>query len=879
MSQLARNLLMVFFLLSGGGCPTSRPHLELGAQVREVTETQRLPAAEKVFDTLQRIYVQPQRLRLPVLLRSAASLLSNFPELDVELDEKSGFVMLTSGGEARKVSCPLAGPLWSYKSCARRLAHAATELITDLDGQQLDRVFSQSLLDGLDPHTILLWNEADLCYFSSEGCAEPEVGVGLRFGSNGDRLVVLSVISDGPASRAGILPGDLLLSLDGMPADDLEPIEAEWLLRGVAGSKITLFMERNRDGKPYAETMIREELGKTKMFAGKKMGRIAYLRLSGFVPGVADEMKSWLNKARNLRGIVLDLRDNPGGLVREALQIADLFIDRGAVLVVKSRDGREKLGLAASSCGTAPRVSMVVLVNGRSVSASEMLAGTLQDNERALIVGQRTFGKGSMQVPVEVPGGILLVTVRRYYTGKGRDIQGKGVVPDVELRPVRARRDRLRWRHWPVPHREADISTALSASRKEPGEDSAEVFRYLEESKGEKSERAVALAVEFVKHIPWLGKLRPRSASARVGLRKVEDQKIRVALARIDIEDAGPKKDKLSFTVEFADQEAIAGELARVRVGVRNTGVVAIQGLSCHLVTENQHLSEREIAFPSLMPGQSQERTIDIHIPSTAVARADPVRLVWHGPGGGLLVRPQKQQPVFFRIERPAPARLGLDLTFEAIAPSAVKTAGDPVRLRVKIKNFGHRPSPVGFVSIDSRSGSVSSWNDKVCPLKSLEPGHSGSCCFTGMASRKTGSNKASLTVRFSDQKGRILSVRRFQLLTGGKPKGVNVKSEAHSPDWSPSVLVKAAGLVVAADTIDLNIRAWSNGDSLRDLIIYVEGKKSFYHRLNKAAAELTATVPIPLGSSLIQVVARKHSRMVAEQSLRVLRTLSPIRH
>ena len=267
-------------------------------------------------------------------------------------------------------------------------------------------------------------------------------GLGIVVGMKNGVLTVISPIDDTPAFKAGIKAGDIILKINNKATLDMSLDEDVNLMRGKPGTKITLTIVRN--GKPFKVTITRAII-KIKSVKAKEIKgypQIKYIRISSFDKNVVDSLKKILPKLKKngKKGIIIDLRNNPGGLLNQAVGTLDLFIDKGILVSQKGRVKSENRVYYAHYFGTYKNIPVVVLVNGGSASASEIVSGALQDHKRAVIVGETTFGKGSVQAILPIPGykdEALRLTIARYYLPSGRTIQAKGVTPDIIVHPAK----------------------------------------------------------------------------------------------------------------------------------------------------------------------------------------------------------------------------------------------------------------------------------------------------------------------------------------------------------------------------------------------------------------------------------------------------------
>jgi len=250
------------------------------------------------------------------------------------------------------------------------------------------------------------------------------------------RLTVVSPIEDTPAFRAGLKSGDQILEVDGQSTQDITIMEAVKLIRGPRGSDVELTILSRGEKTPRTVTISRDVIPvhTVKMFELEP--GVLLIRLTSFKENTMDDLRAALSDSNDgqLTGLILDLRNNPGGLLNQAVDVADAFLDEGKIVYTKGKAAQSEMDFDASATTLDKETPMVVLINAGSASASEIVAGALQDHRRALIMGERTFGKGSVQtiIPLADGSGIKLTTAI-YYTPNGRSIQAKGIEPDISV--------------------------------------------------------------------------------------------------------------------------------------------------------------------------------------------------------------------------------------------------------------------------------------------------------------------------------------------------------------------------------------------------------------------------------------------------------------
>lgn len=292
----------------------------------------------------------------------------------------------------------------------------------------------RGLLSDLDPHSAYF--AADAFNSLNEETSGAYGGLGIEVEIDGDRLKVVAPMDGGPAQRAGLQTGDVILRIDGAPLEGSALNGAVELLRGAPGSKIELTILR-LGVSPFDVQMKREVIKVSSVRPRWLQPGIAYARLSTFQLDTASSLTSALAKMKKeqpIKGLILDLRSNPGGLLQAATGVVDAFLERGTIVRTKGRIAVARMSFDATPGDVLDAAPIVVLIDGGSASASEIVAGALQDHGRAVVVGQRSFGKGSVQSILPLANGDgLKLTTARYYTPNGRSIQAQGITPDVPV--------------------------------------------------------------------------------------------------------------------------------------------------------------------------------------------------------------------------------------------------------------------------------------------------------------------------------------------------------------------------------------------------------------------------------------------------------------
>ena len=321
----------------------------------------------------------------------------------------------------------------------RKLANVLTIIeensVDDLNYTAITNKAIQGLMNELDAHS---------SYFSEKSYKEFKVqtngefgGLGITVGMRDKVLTVISPIDDTPAYRAGLKAGDIILKIYDQSTLNMTLDEAVNIMRGKPKTEIEITIVRKGNGRPFKVKIIRDIIKINSVFAKTISDDLLYIRVSSFDKKVVPDVKKALEtKLEGRKGLILDLRSNPGGLLNQAVGLVDLFVEDGIIVSQKGRDKRDENIHKASKFGTYKDIPLVVLIDVGSASASEIVSGALQDHKRAIIVGEKSFGKGSVQAiwPItQNRSEAIKLTIARYYLPSGRTIQATGVTPDIEV--------------------------------------------------------------------------------------------------------------------------------------------------------------------------------------------------------------------------------------------------------------------------------------------------------------------------------------------------------------------------------------------------------------------------------------------------------------
>ncbi|WP_028321960.1 S41 family peptidase [Desulfatiglans anilini] len=356
------------------------------------------------------------------------------------------------------------------------------------DAQTLIYGAIKGMVGSLDPHSSFMTREEH-----QELMQETQgsfTGIGIEITLKDDVLTVVSPIEGTPAYDAGLQAGDKIIKVEDKFTKDMTLTEAVKMIRGPRGTEVHLTIIREGEDAPLEFAIKRDVIPLKSVKVFRLTPDIGYARVSTFQSKTAEELSQALDgleQTGELKGLILDLRNNPGGLLSQAIDVSDLFLDSGSIVTTKGRISSQNIEASAHRDGHPRPYPVAVLVNGGSASAAEIVAGALQDNGRALVVGTRTFGKGSVQTILPLSDGSgLRLTTSLYYTPSGRSIQSSGIMPDVEVPFVRSEKDKAK-EDISLMMREEDLEGHLPSEKsdgeeggekdaKDPGEEAAQVL-------------------------------------------------------------------------------------------------------------------------------------------------------------------------------------------------------------------------------------------------------------------------------------------------------------------------------------------------------------------------------------------------------------------
>jgi carboxyl-terminal processing protease len=617
-----------------------------------------LAVFNRVVVLVKEQYVEPGRIRPKEMLRAALDAVEKeVPEVLVEdIDDDNLRVSVGSAGglEVREFTLRDVRSLWEMSFRLQSIFRFLDPRISaDVDRREVEYAAVNGMLGKLDPHSVLLEPR-----FSQEMKLSTKGefgGLGIVISVRDGALTVISPIEGTPADGVGIKAQDKIVKIGEESTVNMGLDEAVERLRGKPGTTVTIWVLRKGWEEARRFDIVRAVI-KVDAVTSERVGDLAYVKVKQFAGHVAEDVAAGVDKAAAktkapLKGVILDLRNNPGGLLDQAIEVSNLFLRDGVLVVTQEGQGKDGRREAMARPGN-HRIDLpvVVLVNGGSASASEIVAGALKNRDRGFIVGDQTFGKGSVQQLYDFPdSSSLKLTIGQYLTPGDESIQSVGITPDLQLQPILAD-DKENLNVLPDEHtREEDLDRHLDDARTRKNRPAYELAYLAERVDADEAERRdansrfvedfeIRLARRLLETAVASGA--PASRIGRAALRDVardvvaqtsgeEQKRIAEALGKLGIDwGAGPAGGAGSLTVAVVDHKPVrAGDTLSLTLEAKNTGTAPMFRVRGNTEATLGYLADREFLFGRIGPGESRRVSVDVKIPRELQGRRDVVRV------------------------------------------------------------------------------------------------------------------------------------------------------------------------------------------------------------------------------------------------------------
>ncbi len=753
-----------------------------GSRPKPAADSLPLPTLLQMKLTVSKVmdrYVEPARIQPSrMLLSGLESMAREVPEIMVRQERKNVVVEVGSEKLVLKATVPSA---WDLLAAFNRVfTFLAPLLPEDVNLQKVEHAAISGILETLDPHSSFMppdqFREMRLQTRGSFG------GLGIVVSICDQKLSVIKVMENTPAARVGLKPGDRILRIGNQPTENLTLNESVSRLRGDPGDPVSIMVSRESWKRPRTLSITREAISFESVshrileHSGAKYG---YIKVKAFQMPTGVMVRQALlemNKA-GVNGLVLDLRGNGGGLLHIAIEIGKFFMDSGIIVAQVSKNTRDRREERADAQSTIFKKPVVVLVDDNSASASEIVAGTLKYSGRGILIGKRTFGKGSVQDLIDFPGDTALkLTIAQYLTYGDVSIQGVGIVPDVELHHVRMdAKNRIRPVTYYTAGREAVsesmLKSTLDAARVTPmGKSLYSVYAMAPEPKtppficnycgmdpddvqasaSDPDEFVEDAAVDLAREI--LASFKGTFVARPAALPRIKSVVDRFQV-RADAEIA--RKVASQFAINWKLDESVdpkleatlkvsgpahAGRSATVEVEVRNTGKNPVYRLRGQMISSNPRMDYQEVLFGLIKPGETMRRTMEMRIPSGISSRTDTLRLQLYSHMQDLGTAATGQIAI---TGSPQP-RLELAMRFadsggKQMEVDGVLEAGETGVFHVIVTNAGDGPTGDANLVLKNMTGEEVQLISTRGDLRNLAPGQKREFAFEIKAQQESG--------------------------------------------------------------------------------------------------------------------------------------------
>ena len=750
-----------------------------------------LKVLNSVLLHLKDSYVEPERINPAKMLISALEeIQSAIPEVVIRHDAQGG----EPDARATQVEVQVNETQKSFDvqgiASLWEMSFKLKEIFTFIEGslgddpdvkfQDIEYAAINGMLSTLDPHSTLL---------PPQNYQDMQTQTGGKFGGLGivisvrdGALTVISPIEGTPAAKQGIKSRDQIVRINEESTVNMDLTEAVNMMRGEPGTKVTLWVLRQGWTEPKKFVVERAIIKIESVDSQPLANKVGYLRIKNFQANTFADTKRHLQQLRDkmggLQGLVLDLRDNPGGLLDQSILISDLFLDEGTIVSTVGKGNKLRDKKSAMSTGTEPKYPIIVLVSSGSASASEIVSGALQNNDRAVVLGNTTFGKGSVQVLYEFPDkSALKLTVAQYLTPGDVSIQGQGISPDLFTLPALITKDAIDMYANTVV-REGDLATALTNknTRKEPVSGKDLVRYYMPPQKKDEFEDPEKFKEDFDIRLAQRLLVAAGSTWRRADLLKATKAELdRVNAKEMDAIQAELKKlgvdwtpgknvdaPRYELTFETSTKEPLvkAGESITITAVLTNKGDKPLYQMKAISQSENKVFDDREFIFGKVDPGASQRWSVTFKVPGDQPSRDDFIKFLvsddsreLDGAHGVNLSMQGQPTPHFA-------------LTYELEEPSGdgLLQVGEDVKFKILVQNTGKVDSAETLVYLKNASREAIFLNSGREKLKGIAAGKVQPVEFSFKVNKLPDNGVAELEIDVYDATYREFTQKKIQI-------------------------------------------------------------------------------------------------------------------
>lgn len=846
------------------------------------------PLLTKTVSYIQAHYVDPSRINANAMFEASLNQIQRtIPEV-LSKCEKPTFCQVTVGQATRRFAFP-GGDLKNLKSNLREVLQFLTLHVgKETEKKEMEYAAIDGLLNELDPHSAFMNPES---YREFEVATEGEFGgLGIIINLKDGHLTVMSPLEGTPAWKAGIKAADRIVQIDEESTANMSLTEAVQRLRGPVGTKVALKVERARTTAPLLFTLTRAviniEAVQSKRVKTPKGNNVGFIRVKNFQANTErefhEQLMDLISPENRLKGMILDLRNNPGGLMDQAVTLTDEFLKEGTIVSTVGRGGKLIKRDKAHPDGFEEDWPLIVLVNEGSASASEILAGALKNNNRAIILGHKTFGKGSVQSVYRLPfDAALKLTVAQYLTPGNQSIQSVGITPDIELDPVVVDKDQLDMTE-NIFKTEKDLEKHFDGAEAAAGSSKpAFVLRYLNGTpeKEETSEYSNSLkleediAAEAALNLMDVFTGTGRETMLKEALpflkerQKSEEQKVASLFKslNIDWESAkaadGKPQGELSFYILKGGkriQKAPAGAGVTLQLTLKNIGNAPFYRLVGQTSSDQFNFQNIEFAFGRVNPRESRTWETKLEIPKASLTEEVALKLNFQEANNNA----PPEVSLFIPVQEVKRPRFAHQYSLEEGWREKLKT-GKPVEMTVTLTNQGEGVSENGVVALRNLGGKEVFIEKGRIPLKNILPGQTQTAVLRFHADPGWEGEEIRLELSIIDAD---LMVGSKQDITVGFREGAITPPEKtlFSP---PAIVLASRGGTVSASPYLLKGEA-KDDQTIKDLFIFVDEQKAFYEANVEAGGNYPFKTPLPLkkGNNTVMITARDNWNLVSRE-------------
>jgi carboxyl-terminal processing protease len=781
-------------------------------------------SALKIFNrVLLRIkdnYVDPSRIDPNKMLIAALDQVQNsITELVVTFvggKENPTEIQIHVNGDTKSFQVHEIESLWEMSFRLQKMFHYIDEHLQphpELDFSEIEYAAINGMLSTLDPHSTLL---------PPRHYEEMQTQTGGKFGGLGivisirdGGLTVMSPIPGTPAAKEGIKAKDKIVRIDDASTVNMSLQEAVSLMRGAPGDPIDIWVMREPWTEAKKFTIVRASINIESVDSQALGDKIGYIRIKNFQANTHSDLLEHLDKLKEkmggMKGLVLDLRNNPGGLLDQAIKVSDTFLEQGTIVSTVGVGNRMRDQKVATKAGTEPHYPILVLVNAGSASASEIVSGALQNNGRALVVGDTTFGKGSVQVLYEFnDNSALKLTIAQYLTPGDVSIQGRGIRPDLRLIPVTLEDGAADMFLSNNILREGDLQSALSNEAVQTlDDDSLRHVRFLTEPPPEGDEADYQNPNEFHEdfEIRFAQQLLASAGDvwkapelletlqgelAKISDREMEQIKKKLATYNVDWTKGENPEDaavELNVSTSAENNSVEAGDTIEITAKLTNKSTTTLHRLKAIANSDNLVLDDREFLFGTVKPGQTKSWTVEIEIPQEMPTRYDPIAMQVSGPDQSYGTTITEAIRI---VGQPHP-QFAFTYQIDDENGDGILQKGEDVKFRTFVENVGVADSNETMVYLKSLAGEAIYLKKGRATIEEIKKGEQEVATFTFKVKGTPEEDFVELEVDIFDNVFRDFVHRKIKVPFGPAAPDVADASGVARPKEGPAKLFLAA--------------------------------------------------------------------------------------